>query len=377
MSALRPQVKAMVANARFSSAEVAALRQAIRSGAATLEDAKAIALNYADTLETGVGAELRSLLMELGGGSRIESPIAHLGSETALLNGQVILPTSGRNHPSVRHVQRALIAIANRANQPLYMLPSFGADGDYGAETIQVIKTFQQRTGLPITGKVDMKTARTIDRILRQTVVPNIMGGNPTGIVELAKAAQDLCTGAIAQHYGVDQPWINIDPNHVVPINRPFEFLRGKWKCNLFGGNVLYRGGYQPPYYNNQGKGEYPNANQWYKWSDKYAAQHGNKVHFKLIAEVNVESLPVEKRDQAIAEFLTKTQPGDFVMADHPGTQIADGGHTRVATTNNFQSSGTVSFAQASFDRAQILNQGVEAFTWDERIWLLRPSWRR
>ncbi|MDF5725261.1 MAG: peptidoglycan-binding domain-containing protein [Rhizonema sp. PD37] len=68
------------------------------------------------------------------------------------------LPASGHNS-SVRLVQRSLIALASRTQQLDYMLPQYGADGDYGEETTSSVKAFQRKSGLPVTGKVDAKTA--------------------------------------------------------------------------------------------------------------------------------------------------------------------------------------------------------------------------
>lgn len=77
--------------------------------------------------------------------------------------------------------------------------------------------------------------------------------------------------------YGVEQPWFNVDPQHALPAGKDLGGLKGRWKCNLFGGNAMYAGGFEPPYYGNKGKGEYPNANQFYKWSDKYAGSSATR----------------------------------------------------------------------------------------------------
>ncbi|HEY9624080.1 MAG TPA: peptidoglycan-binding protein [Crinalium sp.] len=373
MPVLRPPARVLINNARFSAADLAALRQAIQARIATVEDAKAIATAYADTLEAGVGSQLRALLRRLGNTTEVATPILNLADNAALLSGQLILPDSGRRHFSVRHVQRALIALASRTNQLAYMLPQAGADGDYGNETTLAVRAFQQKHGLSVTGKVDGKTAKAIDQELRKTQAPGIMTATPEDIV---RAAIELCTGSVALNYGVPQPWVNLDPNHSVPVDRPFMSLTNRWKCNLFGGNVLRKGGYEPPYYGNQGKGEYPNANQWFKWSDKYGPRFGNRVHFQLIDEVAVSSMPWEEAKRAIAVFLAKAKPGDFLMQDHPGSQVADGGHTRVATATRFTIDGTVSFAQAQYDQAGIQQEGVDDLMGSETIWLLRPNLR-
>lgn len=372
MPVLSAAVRNLINNAQFTASDLAALRKAIQTQQATVDDAKAIATQYADTLEAGIGSWLRALLQSLGSSSTsVATPIANLGNETALLNGQVALPDSGRKHPAVRSVQRALIALASRTQVLEYMLPQFGADGDYGGETTLAVKAFQKNHRLSVTGKVDGVTAKAIDQALRQTQAPGIMSATPA---DLVRAAIALTTDPVAFNYGVEQPWVNIDPSHAVFTDRPFDFLKGRWKCNLFGGNVLRKGGYEPAFFGNQGKGEYPNANQWHKWSDRYAAEHGNKVHFQWIAEVAPETLTDAEKQVAIADFLSKVQPGDFVMADHLGAGVQDGGHTRVAVSSNFLVDGTVAFAQAHFDKAVIEQEGADQLFAEEKIWLLRPN---
>jgi hypothetical protein len=367
MPLLSPAIKPLISNARFTASDFAALRKAIQSGQATAEDARILATQYADTLEAGVGSWLRQLLQSLGGATSVAIPIATLSAD--LLNGQVLLPDSGRKHPGVRTIQRALIALASRNQILEYLLPQFGADGDYGNETVQAVKNFQRNNSLLVSGKVDAVTARAIDAALRQTQVPGILSATPQDIV---RAAIELCTEPVAFHYGVAQPWVNIDPSHAVFTDRPFDFLAGRWKCNLFGGNVLRKGGYEPPFYKNQGKGEYPNANQWFKWSDKYAAAAGNKVHFQWIAELAPEKIPEVEREEAIADFLNQVQPGDFVMADHPGAGVQDGGHTRVAVSG--LENGRVAFAQAQFAQAIVKQEDSNGLFNEEVIWLLRPN---
>jgi peptidoglycan hydrolase-like protein with peptidoglycan-binding domain len=371
MPVLPPPVKNLVTNARFTASDLATLRKAIQTRQASAADARAIATQYAETLEAGVGSWLRALLQGLGGSTSVAAPIANLSSEAGLFSGQVILPDSGRKHPAVRSVQRCLMALASRTQNLEYMLTQFGADGDYGNETVQAIKNFQRNHSLPITGKVDATTARELDQSLRRTQPFGIMSATPA---DLVRSAIELTTEPVAFNYGVEQPWVNIDPSHAVFTDRPFDFLKGRWKCNLFGGNVLRKGGYEPPFYGNRGKGEYPNANQWYKWSDRYAAANDNKVHFQWIAELAPETLTDEEKAVAIADFLSKVQPGDFVMADHPGAGVQDGGHTRVAVSSNFSVDGTVAFAQAHFEQAVIEREGADQLFWEEKIWLLRPN---
>ncbi|MDJ0674082.1 MAG: peptidoglycan-binding domain-containing protein [Calothrix sp. MO_167.B42] len=374
MPPLSAPINNLITNARFTASEMVELEKQVKSGRVKKGEVEAIATNYVDTLESGVGNWLNQLLLSLRSQVRVSDGIANLASETDLLNGGVSLPEDGRKHPSVRNVQRALIALASRKGQLGYMLPGFGADGDYGNETTKAVRAFQQDNGLVVDGKLGQKTAKAIDAALRQTYVPGITKPTPQ---DLVNAAQELCTGDIAQYYGVPQPWINIDPKHNVPTDRTFNFLINRWKCNLFGGNVLRKGGYEPPFYRDNtddGKGEYPNANQWFKWTDKYAPRNGNPVRFQLIDEIPVTNLPAAELRGRIQELLAQIKPGDFLLVDHQGSGVQDGGHTRVAITNNFRTNGTISFAQASYDSSLIRQEGVDNLTNEEVIWLMRPN---
>ncbi len=175
-------------------------------------------------------------------------------------------------------------------------------------------------------------------------------------------------------NYGVPDPWYNLDPNHALPANVPLGGLKGKWKCNLFGGNAMYAAGFEPPYYGNRGSGEYPNANQFFKWSDQYAAKYGNKVHFDLVGEVQVKGLDDEAKKTQIDAVLAQAMPGDMILVDHLGDDVADGGHTRVVISNDWAESGTLTAAQASRGDAQIKTHNLYHFTGEETLWILRPN---
>ena len=378
MPALSIPVKNLVKNARFTAAEFANFEKKIASRQVSLKEAEIIAINYADTLEAGVGSWLNQLLDRLGSRVSVAQPIVNLADDTDLLRGEIILPDSGRRHPSVRNIQRGLIALASRTKVLELMLPEYGADGIYGSETTKAVKAFQQNHLLPITGKVDAHTAKVLDEALRATDAPGTIVATPQ---DIANAGAELCTGEIALYYGVPQPWINNDPRHNVPTGIKFDYLINRWKCNLFGGNVLRKGGYEPPYYRDNtddGKGEYPNANQWFKWTDKYASRYRNPVRFELIAEVAASSLSQNEARKRIHQLFTLIQPGDFLMVDHPGSGVQDGGHTRVVVKTDFQTSGTVSFAQARYEKALILHESVDDLVEkrEEHIWLMRPNTR-
>jgi|GEM_PF-1300200 len=377
---LSSAARALITDARFSSADVSQLQSAIQSGAASASDAVTIAQRYADTLEGGVGSELQKLLATLGAQGAVEAPIANLSTAPGLLNGLVTLPGAGRNHADVRTVQRGLIALASRTDDAAISLPNWGADGDYGSETKGAVSAFQQKVGLPVTGEVDLATAQALDKELKNTQVPAIFVTDvPTNsgpkIEDMAKAAKRLIRDH-AQHYGVDDAWYNYDENHALPARVRLGGLKGKWKCNLFACNTMVVAGFEPPYYGNRGRGEYPNANQLYKWSDKYAGQFGNKGHekFELRGELHVAGLSSSERAQKIEDLLKTAEPGDMIIVDHVGSDVADGGHCRVVMENDLATGGDLYCAQASRNEGLSRREPTSAFTGEETIWILRPN---
>jgi hypothetical protein len=164
-------------------------------------------------------------------------------------------------------------------------------------------------------------------------------------------------------------------------LHTPLNQLEGKWKCNLFACGVMAAAGFEPPYYRTAGKptdeGEYPNANQLYKWSDQHASRSGNRgfVRFELRGELAVANLSPAEKEEQIKALLAKVEPGDLVIVDHIGTDVADGGHCRVATA--VHGDGTFDFAQASQDQAEVKRQDYMAFTNEETIWVLRANKKR
>lgn len=206
--------------------------------------------------------------------------------------------------------------------------------------------------------------------------------GTPPGSQTMLGAAATLIRER-KDNYGTHQPWYNLDPNHALPANVKLGGLgqternpNGVWKCNLFGGNALYAAGFEPPYYGNRGRGEYPNANQFYKFSDTYAAQFGNKVHFQMVGELALNGLDEETKRQKLTELLRTAQPGDLLMVDHQGTDVSDGGHTRVVMANDLQADGTgaIHSAQATQSEAAIRSEGLSSFTGEETVWILRTN---
>jgi murein L,D-transpeptidase YcbB/YkuD len=170
-----PNLHSLVADARVTREDVTALREQVTAGDATVTEVRALASAYVDALDAGVGDALFALLRELGGGTLMaEPPIADLSEQPGLLSGLVRLPEAGERHPAVMTVQRGLIALASRTGDNRFMLPTRGADGDYGPETRAAVSAFQRSHGLEPTGDVDLPTAQSLDGALRRTRVPAI-----------------------------------------------------------------------------------------------------------------------------------------------------------------------------------------------------------
>ncbi len=382
MPAISPAAQKLIHDARLSVADVATLKGAVQAGQASVRDVEQLATRFADALEAGVGDALKKLLAELGGRAKVDAPIANLAAAPGLLNGTVQLPRDKDSHKEcVPLVQKALIALASRTGDPSSMLPLHGADGGWGGETERALKAFQAKQGLAPSGAVDMATAVALDKALRATRIPPIFAGgvDPSGpsLASMKNAAVTLITKR-PDAYGVDDAWVNCDPRHALPANTPIGGLKGKWKCNLFACNTMAAAGFEPPYYGNRGRGEYPNANQLYKWSDRHASKHGNAGHvrFELRAEIlGADQLSATEREQKIKALLATVEPGDMVIVDHAGPGVADGGHCRVAVAAH--GDGSFDFAQASFAQAERQTESYQDLMGEEHIWVLRPNERR
>ena len=310
---------------------------------------------------------------------RSRATVTSLKQAPGLLNGSVVLPHAGHQHPAVGQLQGALQALSQRTGQPELSVPRTGS---WDAATAEAVKSFQRSQGLSADGIVGPRTAVALDRALKQGQPNSVLVGRlnelPSDKPKLdpqavAKAAE-LLIEKHGNNYGVPDAWYNIDPNHALPAHVSLGGMKGKWKCNLFAGNAMRAAGFEPPYYGNRGQGEYPNANQFFKWSDKYAEQYGNKAHFRMVSELAVDGLDYETKKEKIIEVLKTIQPGDMVMADHLGNDVADGGHTRVAISAFDPETMTFEAAQASRNAGLVKTTGYGAFTGEEHIWVLRPN---
>lgn len=76
----------------------------------------------------------------------------------------------GDEGSDVREMQRKLMRLG-------YDLPKYGADGDFGSETLKALKDFQQDHGLTITGVYDKATQEAVAKALDKRQWVEITGG--------------------------------------------------------------------------------------------------------------------------------------------------------------------------------------------------------
>ena len=381
MAKLSLNAQKLIQDGNLSQADVVgSLGPAYDRGEISRGDIQALATRFSDALEGKVDKDLYALLARTGGFATIEPPIRNINKVVDYLSSGRTLSADSAPKEMTKLVQRALIALANRTDKPELMLPAWGADADYGSETQKAVTAFRASVGLPAGDKVDLDTAKKLNEALTATAPPPFVGPGSLlpGAKDVVEAAQFLVEHH-ADHYGVPDPWFSIDPNHAMGTGEK-PGLRGKWKCNLFACQTLVKAGFEPPYYTDQGHGNYPIANELFKWSrgggKDYSRQYGTKAHFDLIGEANVEQLPPENRKRVLGALLAQAKPGDLIIVDHRGNDGADGGHCRVVIDSSDwnRGEGSILAAQASSQAAEIQNEKMHEFTGEERVWILRPN---
>ena len=438
---VNPTVRSLAQDGRFTLRDAQTLKSAVTAGTVSQTEAKDVLSRYAEAMDT----DAQSLLSD----AFQTSPRARLSTFPEGFTEQTL--KKGDRSDAVMNLQRGLMS-TGLSSQNGGMALASGADGVFGRETEASIKAFQKVNGIPQTGIADPATLKALQQAMSgaqptasrpttttttpttvrpstglrrpeaattpattpattattavattaaatattatavsPTKVPLSAGVQPGTTAAVTDAATTLATGPRAANYGTANPWRNIDPNHAVPVDVRMGGLTDRWKCNLFGGNALAAAGFEPPYYGNKGKGEYPVAEDWHKWSKPtpeaaargvaegqpipdYAARGNNKSRFDLQDEVKLSAMandPVAKRAR-IQEFLDRVQPGDVVTADHVSSG-SDGGHVRVCVGRDPVTNQPM-FAQASSQSAQIETEGPDDFMNEEAIYILRPN---
>lgn len=398
-------LKSLARDGRFSLDDAQKLQQLVQRGEVSEAEAQEALKRYGDVMDPEAG----SLLESFTGGARAAS-VQGLGAE---LSRKTL--RHGASGDDVRTLQRGLMALGMREQNPAFTMPT-GVDGQFGNETRNAVRAFQRAHGIPPTGVADPATLRALDEELRGEVRPGSFtpaaaplpsgqmprptlglqrpadeattpasapatdapaaGPPPATNEATAAAAQSLVDGPTGASYGTSEAWVNNDPRHAAPTGRPLNGTKDKWKCNLFAGNVMAAAGFEPPYYGNRRTGgEYPNANQLYKWSDRYAARYGNANHVRFEMRDEVKNLPRlsdDEKETRIQQMLDRLEPGDLLIADHVGSDVADGGHCRVFLGKD--EDGDYRFAQAGDNAAEVASESAGDLMDEEHLWILRPN---
>lgn len=395
-------LKSLARDGRFSLDDAQKLQELVQRGEVSAAEAQEALQRYGDVMDPEAG----SLLESFTGGARAASVLG-LGAE---LSRKTLRP--GASGDDVRTLQRGLMALGMREQNPAFTMPT-GVDGHFGNETREAVRAFQRTHGISPTGIANPATLQALDEALRSEApgsfspaaapLPTAQMPRPTlGLQRPAEdtpasaplvdapaagpppatneataaAAQALIDGPTGASYGTSEAWVNNDPRHASPTGRPLNGTKGKWKCNLFAGNVMAAAGFEPPYYGNRRTGgEYPNANQLYKWSDRYAARYGNANHVRFEMRDEVKNLPRlgdEEKEARIQEMLDRLEPGDLLIADHVGSDVADGGHCRVFLGKD--EDGNYRFAQAGQGAAEVESESAANLLSEEHLWILRPN---
>ena len=73
-----------------------------------------------------------------------------------------------------------------------YQLPKYGADGDFGDETLKALKAFQKDAGVAVTGVYDAATRAAAEKRLDQRQYVEVLGGTVN-----VRSAPSVTTGRI------------------------------------------------------------------------------------------------------------------------------------------------------------------------------------
>lgn len=366
---LSSPLRRALADAQLTPAEMSALKASVASGEVKPAELALLAQKYGDLFTAGAGKALATIAPAVAHVT-ITAPVRSLGDSRAaaeVLNGSITLTKGSPSKAAVTAFQHALESLANREGKPQYSLAS-GVDGAFGNETATAVQAFQRDNGLTVTGVIDQATALELENHLMQKAPPDIGGVTGPSLTvpdgaRIAQAARDLIT-ARASDYGVGGTWKSPNPNvpgNTSPGRTPLG-ATNRWKCNLFGMDALYAGGAKTPHYPG---GFYPIAIEIPNYS------RGADAPLIKLGEVWTRDADAQTRIDALLKIA---RPGDVIIVNHPGTDTADGGHTRIVVANSYGTNGTVDCAQAGSAEAHIVGERLSSFTGEEAFYLLRPA---
>lgn len=312
----------------------------------------------------------------------------------AVLEGSRAVDYGERDRELVTLIQRGLQAALARSVEPLpreLALPRFGADGDYGTETMVALHAFRV-AGDPLAGALvgdeapfSAADASRIVTILEAAGAPPSLFAaaapqplSGIGAARIAKAAESVCKAAKNAPFRVRvdgrvyEYWADLfgtSPDHRGAIRAPDGIVYWVrpgltyWKCNIFGGCVMAVSEVPVPSFRIAGSAErhFPRA-------EDFGAKLARKAGWTLVHHLDhrdpadpTTALWGENEEAELRELLKDARPGDLYFVDHPGEPRDGGGHTRVCVEAAAPDDPDFApaFAQAREDAARIIKDGL------------------
>jgi hypothetical protein len=312
----------------------------------------------------------------------------------AVLAGTRAVGHGERDLGLVTLIQRAFQAALARSSEALPRemgLPRFGADGDFGTETMVALSAFRRHVdpnAVPVVGDEAPFSADDASRlvaILEAAGAPPLLstGRAPQplsgkGAARIAKAAEEICNAAKNTPFRVRvdgrvyEYWAALfgtNPNHRGAIRAPHGivyWVRPEvvyWKCNIFGGCVMAVAEVPVPSFRvgSSSDRHFPRA-------EDFGAKLAKKAGWKLVHHLDhrdpadpTQARWGENEEAELRELLRDARPGDLYFVDHPGEPRDGGGHTRVcvAAAEDGDPQFAPAFAQAREDAAHVLRNGL------------------
>ncbi len=374
--------------------EVPQLSRDIGRGTRASDLRKLAGPQFVDALEGGTGDDLVRLGRQHGVELSFTAPVKDIAAAGDVLAGRATLKRGGTNREaSVVAVQRGLMALSSRLQQPKIALPNWGADGDYGGETEKAVVAFQTiygaAHGLTPNGEVDDKTAKLLNDMVGRTSVPKLLVDEVGAMAPSKKtvlAACDFLLKHDARLYGTQSDWRCRDPKHPQFSDARAETdvsgrycdvsMNGSgWKCNLALGTALYLAGFEPPRYPS---GAYPIATELFRYTKAIQGRNArDHVELDLKAQVkNLDQMSADERRAKVAALIDQAEPGQLLIVDHGSGGGADGGHCRIIRDVSDWNGGrgTIRCFQASSRAALDKDHVLSDFTGEKHVYLLEAN---
>lgn len=318
----------------------------------------------------------------------------------AVLEGAAIAP--GGKSKAVQPIQRALQAVAARTPgaDAALRLSNWGADGDFGGETVAGVKAMQTRLGLTADGTIGPNLVKGLIDALDGTTAPDLFEGvDPIALVspgarKMVAIAKGICEASPSapfekrvggQTYSYSARVFGTEAHVRGKLRAPGGVSYGLrpgteyWKCNIFAGTVIALAGLPVSSFHwsrTASSLHFPRA-------ERFGPRQARLPGWKMVMELDhrdpddeTQPLVGHAQETDISELLLATRPGDLLFVDHPGAPGNDGGHCRVCTAVADPDDPDLApaFAQASQDKAKISRDGLAKLSNGAEIqfWLLR-----